>query len=171
MLEHTVGDLRGDAHRYRFDDRAPLGRQGSDPGTPPAQLPLGQRRGVRAEAVGGSGHDADTAVRAGARAGASAARRAAGSQDVIEVEDGGCGIAPEALAHIFDRFARADAARTRAHGGVGLGLAIVDAIAKAHGGRCTVRRAGKGTVFALRMPRFGELPRAVLRPPALAAKS
>jgi signal transduction histidine kinase len=73
---------------------------------------------------------------------------------VIEVEDSGCGIAPDALTHIFDRFARADAARTRVHGGVGLGLAIVDAIAKAHGGRCTVRSTPTGTTFALRMPRF-----------------
>jgi signal transduction histidine kinase len=73
---------------------------------------------------------------------------------VIEVEDGGCGIAPEALTSIFERFARADAARSRVHGGVGLGLAIVDAIAKAHGGRCTVRSTRTGTTFALRMPRF-----------------
>jgi signal transduction histidine kinase len=73
---------------------------------------------------------------------------------VIEVEDGGCGIPEEALAHIWNRFARADAARTRAHGGVGLGLAIVDAIAKAHGGRCTVRATEQGTTFALRLPRF-----------------
>ncbi|TML17016.1 MAG: HAMP domain-containing histidine kinase [Actinobacteria bacterium] len=73
---------------------------------------------------------------------------------VIEIEDSGCGIAPDALTHIFDRFARADAARTRVQGGVGLGLAIVDAIAKAHGGRCTVRSTPTGTTFALRMPRF-----------------
>jgi signal transduction histidine kinase len=71
---------------------------------------------------------------------------------VIELEDSGCGIAEEALAHIWDRFARADAARTRAHGGVGLGLAIVDAIAKAHGGRCTVRVADGTTTFALFLP-------------------
>jgi signal transduction histidine kinase len=80
--------------------------------------------------------------------------RAVHDQVVIEVEDGGCGIAADALTHIFDRFARADAARTRINGGVGLGLAIVDAIAKAHGGRCTVRTTRTGTTFTLRMPRF-----------------
>jgi signal transduction histidine kinase len=79
---------------------------------------------------------------------------ATGSQVVIEVEDGGSGIPPDSLAHIFERFARADAARTRAQGGVGLGLAIVDAIAKAHGGRCTVRTSRTGTTFSLRMPRY-----------------
>ncbi len=61
----------------------------------------------------------------------------------------------EALARIFDRFARADAARSRSAGGVGLGLAIVDAIAKAHGGRCTVHNTGHGSVFALVLPTFG----------------
>jgi signal transduction histidine kinase len=80
--------------------------------------------------------------------------RVARSEVVIEVEDGGCGIADEALAHIWNRFARADAARTRAHGGVGLGLAIVDAIAKAHDGRCNVETTPSGTIFALCLPRF-----------------
>jgi signal transduction histidine kinase len=71
---------------------------------------------------------------------------------VIEVEDEGCGIAGEALERIFDRFGRADAGRTRAAGGVGLGLAIVDAIAKRHGGSCTVRSTLHGSVFALSLP-------------------
>jgi signal transduction histidine kinase len=80
--------------------------------------------------------------------------RASGGDVVIEIADGGEGVPEGALAQIFDRFARADAARTRAKGGVGLGLAIVDAIAKAHGGRCTVKNAGTGATFALRLPRF-----------------
>ena len=67
------------------------------------------------------------------------ARRRRAGQLLIEVEDEGCGVPEDALARIFERFARADAARTRSAGGVGLGLAIVDAIAKAHGGSCTVR--------------------------------
>jgi signal transduction histidine kinase len=73
---------------------------------------------------------------------------------VIEVADAGCGIASEALSKIFDRFARADAARTRAQGGVGLGLAIVDAVVKAHGGRCRVRAGTRGATFTVRLPRF-----------------
>ncbi len=77
---------------------------------------------------------------------------AAGGEIVIEVADEGCGVPPEALDRIFDRFARADGARTRAQGGVGLGLSIADAIAKAHGGRCTVTTATRGVTFALRLP-------------------
>jgi signal transduction histidine kinase len=73
---------------------------------------------------------------------------------LIEVEDEGCGVQEDALERIFDRFARADAARTRSAGGVGLGLAIVDAIAKAHGGSCAVQNTGHGSIFALRLPGF-----------------
>jgi signal transduction histidine kinase len=76
------------------------------------------------------------------------------AQLLIEVEDEGCGVPEDALPRIFERFARADAARTRSAGGVGLGLAIVDAIAKAHGGGCAVRNTGHGSIFALRLPTF-----------------
>jgi signal transduction histidine kinase len=79
------------------------------------------------------------------------AHRVGAGRILIEVEDEGSGVQEEALERIFDRFARADAARTRSTGGVGLGLAIVDAIAKAHGGRCTVRNTGHGSVFALQL--------------------
>jgi signal transduction histidine kinase len=77
-----------------------------------------------------------------------------GSRIAIEVADEGCGVAPEALEEIFDRFARADAARSRDCGGVGLGLAIVDATAKAHGGRCTVSSSPAGSRFTLELPGF-----------------
>ena len=77
---------------------------------------------------------------------------------VIEVRDEGSGVPSSALERIFDRFARADAARTRSAGGVGLGLAIVDAIAKGHGGRCTVTTPPKGSTFALWLPRFAAAP-------------
>jgi signal transduction histidine kinase len=70
----------------------------------------------------------------------------------IEVADEGCGIPPEALERIFERFARGDPSRVRGREGVGLGLAIVDAIARGHGGRCTVRSSPDGTTFALTLP-------------------
>jgi signal transduction histidine kinase len=73
---------------------------------------------------------------------------------VIEVANEGRGIPPEALERIFDRFARADAVRTQSTAGVGLGLAIADAIAKGHGGHCTATSDGHGASFALRLPRF-----------------
>jgi signal transduction histidine kinase len=72
----------------------------------------------------------------------------------IEVQDEGVGVPPEALSRIFDRFARADSARTRSAGGVGLGLAITDAIAKAHGGSCSVTSTEAGSIFALNLPNF-----------------
>jgi len=77
-----------------------------------------------------------------------------GCTAVIEVADAGGGVPPEALGRIFERFARPDPARSRSKGGVGLGLAIVDAIAKAHGGRCTVRTDGEGSTFSLQLPGF-----------------
>jgi signal transduction histidine kinase len=80
------------------------------------------------------------------------ARHIAADRVLIEVEDEGCGVPDEALARIFERFARADAARARSTGGVGLGLAIVDAIAKAHGGRCTAENTGHGSIFGLELP-------------------
>jgi signal transduction histidine kinase len=74
----------------------------------------------------------------------------------LRVADGGRGLAPNERDRIFERFARSDLARSRADGGVGLGLAIVDAIARAHGGRCTVESGatGPGATFVLRLPGF-----------------
>lgn len=72
------------------------------------------------------------------------------------VRDTGIGIAPGDLPHIFDRFWRADPARSRTgeRPGTGLGLAITKWIAEAHGGSITVQsRPGRGTVFSVRLPR------------------
>jgi signal transduction histidine kinase len=71
---------------------------------------------------------------------------------VVEVADSGSGVPPEELPRIFDRWARADGARTRERGGAGLGLAIVAAVARAHGGRCSVRSLPRGTAFRLHLP-------------------
>ena len=68
----------------------------------------------------------------------------------LEVSDTGIGIAPEHLAHIFDRFYRVDKARSRTSGGTGLGLAIVKGIAEQHGGRVTVTsEPGRGSTFTV----------------------
>jgi signal transduction histidine kinase len=80
--------------------------------------------------------------------------RAAGRVLEIEVADEGQGLPPGASERIFDRFARADVARSRAQGGAGLGLAIVEAIVKAHGGSCRAANSGAGAIFTLRFPGF-----------------
>ena len=66
----------------------------------------------------------------------------------LAVADNGPGMAPEAAAHVFDRFWRADAARSRDRGGSGLGLAICQGIVQAHNGRIWVEtEPGRGTIF------------------------
>jgi signal transduction histidine kinase len=79
--------------------------------------------------------------------------RAAGGQVTIEVSDEGPGIDDEALERIFDRFSRG-ADSGGGNGRVGLGLSIVDAIARAHGGRCEASTSGDGATFALVLPGF-----------------
>jgi signal transduction histidine kinase len=74
------------------------------------------------------------------------------------VRDSGIGIASVDLPHIFDRFWRADPARSRTgdRPGVGLGLAITKWIAEAHGGTITVQsRPGRGSSFVVTLPRAG----------------
>ncbi len=79
----------------------------------------------------------------------------------FSVKDTGVGIAAGDLPHIFERFWRADRARSRAseRGGFGLGLAISQWIAQAHGGTITVSsRLGRGTTFTVNFPRPGQSP-------------
>ena len=72
---------------------------------------------------------------------------------VIGVADSGCGIAPDDLARIFGRFARAEPYRSREAGGFGLGLPIVHAIAEAHHGSVRVRsNNGHGATFEMVIP-------------------
>jgi two-component system OmpR family sensor kinase len=73
----------------------------------------------------------------------------------VEVSDRGPGVAPADAERIFEPFFRADTSRARATGGAGLGLAIVAAIARAHGGTVGVRSNGPGgATFWIRLP-FG----------------
>jgi two-component system, OmpR family, sensor histidine kinase BaeS len=72
---------------------------------------------------------------------------------VITVADSGIGIGPEDLPRIFERFYRADASRSRATGGSGIGLSIARAIVEAHGGTITVRSTpGTGSEFRIEFP-------------------
>ncbi|WP_299299482.1 ATP-binding protein [uncultured Fretibacterium sp.] len=76
---------------------------------------------------------------------------------VVEVEDAGTGIDAADLPHVFDRFYRADAARARATGGRGIGLAIAKAAVEAHGGTIEVSsRLGEGSRFTVKLPLGGE---------------
>ncbi len=80
-----------------------------------------------------------------------AERVAAGPAAVLEVTDHGPGLTSEQAGHVFERFYRADAARST--GGTGLGLAIVAALVAAHGGTCWVRsRPGEGATFCIALP-------------------
>jgi two-component system, OmpR family, sensor histidine kinase SenX3 len=75
----------------------------------------------------------------------------------ISVTDQGIGIADRDLERVFERFYRADPARSRATGGTGLGLAIVKHVATNHGGEVDVWSVeGSGSTFTLRLPPAGE---------------
>jgi two-component system OmpR family sensor kinase len=72
---------------------------------------------------------------------------------VLAVADSGCGIQDSDLRRIFQRFGRAEPHRSRPTGGLGLGLAIVQAIAEAHGGSVTVQSTfGHGSEFEVHLP-------------------
>ncbi|MDQ6740401.1 MAG: HAMP domain-containing histidine kinase [Actinomycetota bacterium] len=81
-----------------------------------------------------------------------AVHRATDGSIVLTVTDNGPGIPEEFQEQVFDRFARADSARSGATGTTGLGLAIVQAIANAHGGRIELTSSPGRTTFAIRLP-------------------
>jgi CheY-like chemotaxis protein len=80
------------------------------------------------------------------------ARSAAGFQ--VRVTDTGKGISPQFLVHVFDRFRQDDSSSTRAHGGLGIGLAIVRHIVELHGGRVDAESPGVncGATFTVTLP-------------------
>ncbi|HSD46840.1 MAG TPA: ATP-binding protein, partial [Pyrinomonadaceae bacterium] len=80
-----------------------------------------------------------------------------GGEARLSVTDTGIGIAPDFLPHVFDRFRQADGSTSRRHGGLGLGLAIADALAKMHGGRLEAQSdgEGKGSTFIFRIGLVG----------------
>ena len=88
----------------------------------------------------------------GTRVTAGLAVDAAHREAVVTVTDNGPGITPDFLPKIFDRFTRADKARSGSDGTTGLGLAIVQAIVQAHGGSIQVQSQPGHTVFTVRLP-------------------
>jgi signal transduction histidine kinase len=71
----------------------------------------------------------------------------------ISIRDEGCGIEPEAMPHIFERFYRGDASRSRESGGAGIGLAIVHAAVRMAGGTVVATsRPGAGSTFTVTLP-------------------
>jgi len=77
-----------------------------------------------------------------------------GHQVRLVVEDTGIGIAPEHLAHVFERFYRVDKSRSRAGGGSGIGLTIAQHLVHAHGGEIQVASSGpgQGSTFSFTLP-------------------
>jgi len=86
------------------------------------------------------------------------------SHFVVTLRDHGDGIAPEFLPHLFGRFRQADGTTTRRHGGLGLGLAIVQQLVEMHGGQVSASSAGRGqgATFRVRLPE--RLPEDARRP-------
>ena len=77
-----------------------------------------------------------------------------GGSVILKVADSGKGLTPEDLPHIFERFYRADQARSGFQGRTGLGLAICKAIVDAHSGSIEVAsQPGTGSTFTVRLPR------------------
>jgi signal transduction histidine kinase/ActR/RegA family two-component response regulator len=80
--------------------------------------------------------------------------RQSGNDVEISVCDSGTGVKPEFLPHVFERFRQGEAGTTRAHGGLGLGLAIVRHLVELHGGtvRAENNTASAGATFVIRLP-------------------
>jgi len=78
-----------------------------------------------------------------------------GEDALISFADNGSGITPEFLPRVFEKFVQADGSKTRAHGGLGLGLALVKSFTEAHHGTVEAQSAGagRGSTFIIRLPR------------------
>jgi PAS domain S-box-containing protein len=92
-----------------------------------------------------------------------------GSDAVLSVKDTGIGMTPDLLPHIFERFRQGVSSASRAHGGLGIGLALVRHLVEMHGGtvEATSDGEGHGSMFTIRMPTLGT--RAVADKPVLTA--
>ena len=84
--------------------------------------------------------------------------RRLGGEVVLSVKDNGIGIAPEHLSGLFERFSQVTTALERAHGGLGIGLALVRGLVEMHGGQVEARSKGlgHGSEFVIRLPVLAE---------------
>jgi CheY-like chemotaxis protein/anti-sigma regulatory factor (Ser/Thr protein kinase) len=90
------------------------------------------------------------------------------SSVAVTVRDTGAGIDPSFLPHVFERFRQQDSSTTRAHGGIGIGLAIARYLVEMHGGTITAESdgAGQGATFRVELPLAESRTRTSLPPPA-----
>jgi len=156
-LRQVIGNLMSNALSHT-PDGTPIDvliRSGNldeapPPPPPPPSPPSSPELGVTPDA--GSEPSTDGGTPAGNQASAAAPpRRASQPAAVLEVRDHGPGLTREQAEHVFERFYRADQARTS--GGTGLGLAIVTALVAAHGGATWVRsEPGDGATFSIALP-------------------
>lgn len=115
--------------------------------------PVAHAAGRVAQAVGRVAHAAGPVGHAVGPVGQVVGPAASTGRPVtLEVRDDGPGIPAALLPHVFERFARGDASRSRSAGSTGLGLAIVQAVVSAHGGRVRVDSGPGRTVFAVELP-------------------
>ena len=80
-----------------------------------------------------------------------------GSEAVLKVRDTGIGMAPDLLPHVFERFRQGASSASRAHGGLGIGLALVRHLAEMHDGTVIAESEGegRGSTFTMRLPMHG----------------
>ncbi|MBS0658898.1 MAG: PAS domain-containing protein [Verrucomicrobia bacterium] len=89
------------------------------------------------------------------------AEAAAGPEVELRVRDNGIGIAPELLPRVFELFMQATRSLDRAHGGLGIGLTLVDRLVRLHGGTVEAHSegVGRGSEFVIRLPRLAQPPK------------
>jgi signal transduction histidine kinase len=147
FLEDSVEDLR------RVHESVALGLESGTEAVPVRADPSQLRRVIEnivENAVRHSGRE-DTRIEV-------VLRCAGEGEAVVEIRDNGRGIPEEALPHVFERFYRADAARSSP--GSGLGLTIARRIVEAHGGEVHAgNREGGGTAIVITLPRLARVPR------------
>lgn len=145
-LGELIADLRENMEPVAADKNIELVADVS-PGLPPVAADADRIRQVLVNLMANALHYTPQDGRVEVRAWSD------GRHVTVQVSDTGPGIAPEDLPHIFDRFYRADKARTRAAGGSGLGLAIVRSLVTLHGGTVQAESLpGEGSRFVVTLP-------------------